>query len=90
MVAYVYKANAILAEPLKNRTGALLLETYQSIYSSLSNSRFSPKLHILDNEASSEFKNHLKVKNIQYQLVLPHTHRCDAAERAIKTFKNNL
>ena len=55
MVAYLYKANAILAEPLKNRTGVSLLETYQNIYSTLSSSGLFPKLYILYNEASSEF-----------------------------------
>ena len=90
MVAYVYKANAILMEPLKNRTGASLLQTYQSIYSTLLNVGFFPKLHILDNKASSEFKNHLKGKNIKYQRVSLHTHRRNAAERAIQTFKNNF
>ena len=90
MVVYVYEANAILAEPLKNRSGATLLATYEKIYNQLQDSGFHPKLHILDNEASGDFKSFLKQKNVQYQLVPPHTHRRNAAERAIQTFKNHF
>ena len=48
----------------------------------------SVNLQILDNEASSKFK-HLITEDldIKYQLVTPDTHRRNAAERAIRTFK---
>jgi hypothetical protein len=35
-------------------------------------------------------KNFLTIKNIAYQLVPPHCHRCNAAERAISTFKEHF
>ena len=45
-------------------------------------------LHILDNEASEEYKRSIKNKwNAKYQLVPPHTHRSNADEQAIRTFK---
>ena len=46
MVVYVYEANAILAEPLKNRTGAALLKTYNRIYSTLSTNGFPKPSYI--------------------------------------------
>jgi hypothetical protein len=35
-------------------------------------------------------KNFFTVNDIVYQLVPPHCHRCNAAERAIRTFKEHL
>ena len=54
----------------------------------LTDNKLCVNLHILDNEASEEYKLTIKNKwNSKYQLVPPHTHRSNAAERAICTFK---
>ena len=54
----------------------------------LTDNKLSVDLQILDNEASEEYKRSFKTKwNAKYQLVPPHTHRSNAAERAIRTFK---
>ena len=45
---------------------------------------------MLDNEISSEFKVALRKENTKYQLVPPHCHRVNLAERAIQTFKNHF
>jgi hypothetical protein len=47
-------------------------------------------MYILDNEASNELKNSMTKNNLSYQLAPPHIHRHNAAERAIRTFKNHL
>ena len=48
----------------------------------------SVHLQILDNEASSKFKNIITEDlGIKYQLVTPDIHRRNAAEWAIQTFK---
>ena len=44
----------------------------------------------MDNEASNVLKTSLHKNNIQYQLVPPHIHRQNSAERAIRTFKTHL
>ena len=44
----------------------------------------------MDNECSATLKNALTRHNIKWQLVPPKTHRRNAAERAIQTFKNHL
>jgi hypothetical protein len=44
-------------------------------------------MHILDNECSAEFKERIKSNNMQYQLVPPHDHRRNIAEKAIQVFK---
>jgi hypothetical protein len=49
-----------------------------------------PKLQTLDNEALAALKNYFTVNDIAYQLVPPHCHRRNAAERAIRTFKEHI
>jgi hypothetical protein len=44
-------------------------------------------MHILDNECSAEFKEQIKLNNMKYQLVPPHNHRQNIAEKAIQVFK---
>ena len=47
-------------------------------------------MFILDNECSTDIKNAIKNYNANFQLVPPHQHRRNAAEKAIKTVKNHL
>ena len=49
-----------------------------------------PRLHTLDNEASTSLKEFLTAEHVEYQLVPPHIHRRNSAERAIQTFKNHF
>ena len=49
-----------------------------------------PKFQILDNEASTELKQAINKQKIKFQLAPPNIHRRNAAERAIRTFKNHL
>ena len=54
----------------------------------LTDNKLCVNLQILDNEDSEEYKRTIKNKwNAKYQLVTPHTHLSNAAERAIHTFK---
>ena len=45
------------------------------------------KHFILDNECSQDLRQAIRKKNMDFQLVPPHVHRRNAAERAIRTFK---
>ena len=90
MVTYSYDANAILVRPLKTRGGKELVEAVQSIHQYLSQRGYKPKHHIMDNETSIQMKNYMKSENIIFQLVPPNLHRVNAAERAIRTFKNHF
>ena len=56
----------------------------------LSNRGRQPELYILDNECSNELKSAMTKHKIDYQLVPPHAHRGNAAERAIRTFKHHF
>jgi hypothetical protein len=80
MVLYEYDDNAILAEPIKNRTAAELLRALQVMETKLTSRGLQPKLTRLDNEALQMLKSYLHDKNITFQLVPPYSHRRNAAE----------
>ena len=90
MIVYDYDSNAILAEPFKNRTAGELKKTWEILHNRLSRNNIAPKLYLLDNEISNEFKNALIKYKLAFQLAPPYIHRQNAAERAIRTFKNHF
>jgi hypothetical protein len=78
-----------MAEPMKTRSAQSILGTYNTVHSKLCHTGLKPQLERLDNECSAALKEFMKNETIDYQLVPPGTHRCNAAERAIRTFKKN-
>ena len=86
LIMYVYDANAILASPLKSRSGSHIMEAYTKQMIHLTNRGYIPRFHWLDNEASSSLNKYNKQKYIEYQLVLPNIHHVNAVERAIMTW----
>jgi hypothetical protein len=90
LVMYHYDTNAILVEPLKTRHGNEILRGYTKLYTHLTNRGFKPTTHWLDIEASNALKEFNKSEKVDYQLVPPHVHRRNAAERAIRTWKNHF
>ena len=88
MTAYHCDANLILAVSFLTRKDTHCLKSYFKIMQPLSDHKLTVDLKIIHNEASKEYKRFIK-KNwkINYQLVPPNTHRINAAERAICTFK---
>ena len=49
-----------------------------------------PNTYILDNEVSRLLLDAMEKEKIKYQMVPPHIHRANLAERAIQTFKNHF
>jgi hypothetical protein len=90
MVCYIYDLNYIKVVPMKSRSASEWVKAYDSIHQQLTVEGFKPKLQTLDNEASAALKNFFTVNDIAYQLVPPHFHRRNAAERAIRTFKEHF
>ena len=90
VVAYDYDSNSILLRPIKNRSAGQLTEAIADIHRTLARGGCKPKFHRLDNECSVELKQFFDQNHIGYQLVPPHEHRSNAAERAIRTAKNHL
>jgi hypothetical protein len=87
MVVYEYDGNTILVEPMKNRASAELFRDFQVMEKKLTARGLQPKLMRLDNEASQLIKIYLHEHSINFQLVPPSSHRRNAAEREIRSFK---
>jgi hypothetical protein len=49
-----------------------------------------PCLHVLDKKCPDMVKQFITSQHSKYQLVPPHDHCCNAAERAIQMFKNHF
>ena len=82
--------NSILAEPLKNRSQEELLVKQIKLHSYLIDRGHKPQTQILDNECPQKLKEYFDKNKIHFQLVPPHLHRTNVAERAIATFKDHL
>ena len=90
LVLYDCDSNAILTEPMRNRSDTEHLRAYNKLHQYLLDRGFRPLLQKMDNEASAALKRTIREKGIDFQLVPPHMHRRNAAERAIQTFKNHF
>jgi hypothetical protein len=90
MVCYVYDCNYVKVIPMKSRSASEWVKAYDTIHQELTVKGFKPKLQTLDNEASAALKNFFTANDVEYQLVPPHYHRRNAAERAIRTFKEHF
>jgi hypothetical protein len=90
MILYDYESNAILAQPIKDRTAPELLRDFQVMEQELVARGLKPKLMKLDNEASKLLKVYLHQQNITFQLVPPYSNIRNSAERATRSFKDQL
>ena len=87
---YEYNSNAIIVRPSRNRTASEITHVFQSVIQYLHAQGLRPRLHTLDNEASSILRDYLRSEDVEYQLVPPHIHQWNASECAICTFKNHF
>jgi hypothetical protein len=90
MVCYIYDCNYVKVIPMKSRSASESYKAYDTINQELTVKGFKPKLQTLDNEASTALKNFFTINDIAYQLVPPCFHRRNAAERAIRNFKEHF
>ena len=90
MVLTEVVSDAILVEPMKNRTAGEMIRAYQVLIDHLNLAGIFPKLHILDNECLADLKAVIKENGMKYQLLPPHNHRHNIAKKAISTFKDHF
>jgi hypothetical protein len=81
-VLYHYKANAILATPAAGLDDKSIFKAYKMQFDNLTSKGYKPKINIMDNQATKHIKVFLTEQQCQLQLVEPHNHRLNAAERA--------
>jgi hypothetical protein len=75
---------------MKSRSASEWVKAYDSVHQELTVKGLKPKIQTLDNEASAALKNFFTENDIAYQLMPHHCHRRNAAERAIRTFKEHF
>ena len=75
---------------MRNRQAGEMVAAYQRAVDRLKKAGIQPKMHILDNEISAEFKEAIKANGMSYQLVPPNDHRRNVAEKAIQVFKDHF
>ena len=90
MILYDYDINSILTETMTSRDERELIRATEELHGQLTARGLKPQLQILDNECPRGLKQWLKQQEVGYQLVPPHIHRRNAAERAIATFKDHF
>jgi hypothetical protein len=66
MVLIEIDSNAILVKAMKNRTTGEMIQAYQVLVDCLCSMGVTPKMHILDNKCSAEFKERIQLNNMQY------------------------
>jgi hypothetical protein len=90
MVCYVYDCNYFKGVPMKSRSASEWVKAYDHIHQELTAKGFKPKLQTLNNEALSVLKHFFTTNDVEFQLVPPHRHHRNAAERVIRTFKEHF
>jgi hypothetical protein len=74
MVLIEIDINYILVEAMKNCSAGEMIRAYLVLMTHLCNASVTPKMHILDNECSKEFKAQIHKNKMTFQLVPPHNH----------------
>ncbi len=90
MVLIDVNSDAILVEPMKIRTSGEMIRAYQTLIDRLRTAGSNPKLHVLDNKCSQDFRDTIRLNEMTFQLVPPHDHWRNLAEKAIQTFKDHF
>jgi hypothetical protein len=75
---------------MKLSIAAEWLKSYEHFHKELTSRGFKPKLQTLDNALSTALKSIFTENDVEYQLVPPHCHRRNAAERAFRNFKEHF
>jgi hypothetical protein len=87
-VMYHYETNANSATPIPGLDSTSILDAYRNNFEYLSEKGYKPKLNVMDNQATKVIMAYLTLHQVSLQLIKPHNHQVNAAERAIQTFKN--
>jgi hypothetical protein len=69
MVLTKINSDAILIERMKIETARVMIRAYQTLIDQLRSTGIVPKLHILDNKCSQDFKDTIHLNKMMLQLV---------------------
>ena len=89
-MAYDYDTNYIFALPIENVQDKTIIETFDNIFTKLTEKGHKQTFNVTDNQAVTPLKKYLRAQNCRWQFVKPANHRVNAAESVIQTFKNHF
>jgi hypothetical protein len=72
-----------LATPIAGLNKISIFDGYKKHFDELTAKGFKPRMNIMDNQATKHIKKFLTEQQFKLQLVKPHNHRMNVAERAI-------
>jgi hypothetical protein len=89
---YHYETTAIFTMPISGLDSQSILDAYTKNFKLLVlvSKGYTPKINVMDNQATKAIKLYLTPQQCCLQLVKPGNHQVNAAEQAIKTFKNRF
>jgi hypothetical protein len=90
IICYSFYANYIRPIAMRSKSGAEWVIAFGVIFEKMMAKGFKPKLQTMDKEVSADLKNYFTEKEMSYHLIPPHCHRTNAAETAIRTFKEHF
>jgi hypothetical protein len=79
MLYYIYDCNYVKVIPMESRSASEWVKAYDTIHQELTAKGLKQKLQTIDNEASASLKTFFTANDVDYQLVPPRCHRCNAA-----------
>ena len=71
LIAYVYDANAIIAEPLRNKQAKTITDAWEKVQKRCSRAGLDTSTWILDKETSATLETAFEKYEVQYQYVPP-------------------
>ncbi len=75
-------------KPIANLDDRIIFEAYKELLETLESKGYKPNMNVMDIQATKFIKQILTKKDCNLQVVEPHSHRVNAAERAIQTCKD--
>ena len=90
VVAYDYDTKSIFALPIKNVKDKTTMESFNKVFTKLTEKGHNPTFNVTDNQAVTPLKKYLCTKKCRWQFVEPANHRVNAANCAIQTFNNHF
>jgi hypothetical protein len=73
-VLYHYKSNCILPTPILGLDDVSIFKAYKTQFEELAAKGFTPKLNVMDNQATKHIKKNLTEHECKLQLIEPHNH----------------
>ena len=86
----LFLAIAARFKAMQDRSARKMVQAYKALIERLHMWKIFLRKQVLENEISQAYKDAITEHKIEYELVPPHDHRRNIAEKAIQTFKNHF